>query len=276
MSRWQPDSLKNIRNKTVVLTGASGGIGRSVAEKLSAEGARLILVARNERNLTALLDDLGGAPHVAVAADLGDAEGRRRMLEFCKQVDSGGIDVLVNNAGINEFSLFEEQSQAAITNLININLVAPMLVCQDLLPLLRKAKDARIVNIGSTFGSIGYPGFGAYCASKFGLRGFTESLRRELADTDLQVTYIAPRATQTDLNSGSIVAMNDALGTAMDEPSVVADAVVKIINTSVGADKYLGWPEKLYVRINAVLPALVDSNLRKQLPIIRRFAKHEI
>jgi short-subunit dehydrogenase len=268
--------MKNIRNKTVVLTGASGGIGRSVAQKLSAEGARLILVARNEQNLTALLDDLGGRPHMVVAADLGDAEGRCRLLEFCENLNSGGVDVLVNNAGINELSLFEEQSQAAITNVININLVAPMLVCQDLLPLLRKQKDARIVNIGSTFGSIGYPGFGAYCASKFGLRGFTESLRRELADTDLKVSYIAPRATQTDFNSDSIVAMNDALGTVMDKPSVVADAVVKIINTSAGVDKYLGWPEKLFVRINALLPALVDSNLRKQLPIIRRFAKHGI
>ena len=137
-------------------------------------------------------------------------------------------------------------------------------------------EGAQIINVGSTFGSIGYPGFSAYCASKFGLRGFTESLRRELADSGLQVSYIAPRATETDLNSDNIVAMNDALGTAMDEPSLVADEVMQIISTPVASDKYLGWPEKLFVRINALLPALVDSSLRKQLPIIRRFAKHEI
>jgi short-subunit dehydrogenase len=145
-----------------------------------------------------------------------------------------------------------------------------------LLPLLKQQDDSQIVNIGSTFGSIGYPGFGAYCASKFGLRGFTESLRRELSGSGMQVSYIAPRATDTDLNSDNLVAMNDALGTAMDKPSLVANEVMQIINTPSGADKFLGWPEKLFVRINALLPSIVDSSLRKQLPIIRRYAKHGI
>lgn len=265
----------NIRNKKVVLTGASGGIGRAIAEKLDAEGAQLILVARNEQRLSQLLNDLGGYPHTAVATDLGDIDGRRRLLEACQNIDSG-IDLLINNAGINDFSLFEEQSQQAITKLININLLSPMLICQDLLPLLAAQDGAHIINVGSTFGGIGYPGFSAYCASKFGLRGFTESLRRELAGSSVQVSYIAPRATRTDLNSDKIVAMNNALGTSMDQPSLVADEVTQIISTPVGTDKYLGWPEKFFVRINALLPALVDSSLRKQLPIIRRFAKHEI
>jgi short-subunit dehydrogenase len=266
----------DIRDQNVILTGASGGIGRAIAEKLGAEGARLILVARNEPKLKQLLDDLGSNDHVAVVADLGEKTGRSRLLEYCKTIGPDGISLLINNAGVSDFGLFEEQSQAAIMNLININLVSPMLICQDLLPLLRQQDGAQIVNIGSTFGSIGYPGFGAYCASKFGLRGFTESLRRELADTGIQVSYIAPRATETDLNSDNIIAMNDALGTAMDKPSLVADEVMQIISTSQGADKYLGWPEKLFVRINALLPALVDSSLRKQLPTIRSFAKHGI
>ena len=266
----------DIQNKNVVLTGASGGIGRAIAEKLSAEGARLILVARNEQRLMRLLDDLGGQHHVAVPADLGEIEGRRRLLETCENIGPDGISLLINNAGVNEFSLFEAQSQDSIANLININLISPILICQDLLPMLKQQEGAQIVNIGSTFGSIGYPGFGAYCASKFGLRGFTESLRRELTDSRMQVSYIAPRSTQTDLNSENIVAMNVALGTAMDKPSHVADEVMQIINTPVGTDKFIGWPEKLFVRINALLPALVDNNLRRQLPIIRRFAKHGI
>ena len=266
----------DIRDKNVVLTGASGGIGRAIAERLSAEGAQLILVGRNEQKLTQLLDDLGGHPNAIVVADIGEVEGRRRVLEYCEDIGPGGISLLINSAGVNEFGLFEEQSQAAIANLINVNLLTPILICQDLLPLLQQRDEAHIVNIGSTFGSIGYPGFGAYCASKFGLRGFTESLRRELSDSGLQVSYIAPRATQTDLNSDNIVAMNDALGTTMDQPSLVANGVMQIISTPLGTDKYLGWPEKLFVRINAVLPAIVDSSLRKQLPVIRRFAKHEI
>jgi short-subunit dehydrogenase len=223
-----------------------------------------------------LLDDLGGHPHVAVAADLGDSNGRHRLLEFCKGLGQSGVSLLINSAGVNEFSLFEAQSQTAITNLINVNLLSPILVCQDLLPLLRQQDGARIVNIGSTFGSIGYPGFGAYCASKFGLRGFTESLRRELSNSGVQISYIAPRATLTDLNSDTIVAMNNALGTAMDHPSHVADEVMEIISAPAGRDRYLGWPEKLFVRVNALLPGVVDRSLLKQLPIIRRFAKQGI
>lgn len=261
-----------MRDRNIVLTGATGGIGRAIAGKLHAAGARLVLVGRNERKLARLLQALGGGTHVTIAADLGTASGRQRLLYHCKNL-RGGINLLINNAGINEFSLFEDHSQAAMVQLININLVSPMMICQDLLPLLEDQQGSQIVNVGSTFGSIGYPGFSAYCASKFGLRGFTESLRRELAGSGVRVSYIAPRATETDLNSDTVVAMNDALGTATDKPSVVADEIMRLITTPAGSDKYLGWPEKLFVRINALLPSLVDSSLRKQLPVIRRFAK---
>ena len=156
--------------------------------------------------------------------------------------------------------------------MLDINLLSPILLCQEMLPLLGKQAVARIINIGSTFGSIGYPGFSAYCASKFGLRGFTEALRRELDGSAVQVSYIAPRATRTELNSDAVVAMNAELGTAMDDPDAVAAAVIRSIVGSRRSDQYIGWPEKLFVRINALLPGLVDNSLRKQLPVIRRFA----
>lgn len=266
----------NIDDVTVVLTGASGGIGRAIAKRLDAAGARLILVGRHEEKLRELKVGLDNDLHVAVVADIGTDAGRLQLRQYCETLGSAGIGLLVNCAGVNDFGLFEEQSQAAIADTIRINLVSPMLICQDILPMLRLRDEAQIINIGSTFGSIGYPGFGAYCASKFGLRGFTESLRRELADTGVQVSYIAPRATLTNLNSDKLVAMNNELGTAMDKPSVVADEVMNVISDRRPLDKYMGWPEKFFVKVNALLPALVDSSLRKQLPIIRRFAKHEI
>jgi len=150
-----------------------------------------------------------------------------------------------------------------------------MLLCRELLPLLQQREEARIINIGSTFGSIGYPGFSGYCATKFGLRGFTEALRRELDGTTTCATYVAPRATRTALNSDAVVAMNDELGTAMDDPALVADEVLRIIGRPARQDTYIGWPEKLFVRINALFPKLVDSSMRKQLPIIRRFAARQ-
>ena len=259
----------DIRGKNVVLTGASGGIGRAIGTELSKQGAKLILVARDEKRLLQVLDDLDENGHIAVPADLSDEGGRRRVLQACED----GISLLINGAGVNEFGLFEELPQETIRKLIDVNLLSPMLLCQDLLPILCEQEEAHIINIGSTFGSIGYPGFGAYCASKFGLRGFTEALRRELADTNTRVSYVAPRATRTDLNSDAVVAMNEALGTEMDDPSLVADEVMRIISDRARTDKYIGWPEKLFIRVNALLPGIVDSNLRKQLPLIRRFAR---
>ena len=266
----------DIREKTVVLTGATGGIGRAIAKKLAKDGARLLLVARNEQRLIALVKELGGNSHTAVPADLGQFEGRQRVVAACNKPGGNGVSLLINSAGVNEFRMFEKQSAGTIENLLQINLLSPILLSLELLPLLGRQQEGRIINIGSTFGSIGYPGFSTYCASKFGLRGFTEALRRELADSNTRISYIAPRATRTDLNSDTVVAMNDELGTAMDDPALVADEVMQVIRAQSKTDKYIGWPEKLFVRVNALFPGIVDNSLRKQLPTIRHFARSKI
>jgi short-subunit dehydrogenase len=126
------------------------------------------------------------------------------------------------------------------------------------------------VFVGSTFGSIGYPGYSAYCATKFGLRGFTEALRRELADSLVQVMYFAPRATATAMNPESVTQLNRALGNAMDPPDQVAAQLIAAMKRD-QRRCFLGWPEKLLVAINGVLPRLVDRAMLKQLPVIRRF-----
>jgi short-subunit dehydrogenase len=262
----------DLRGSAVVLTGATGGIGRAIAARLSAAGARILLVARSPDRLGVLAESLGSPAHVLVAADLVSAAGRRQVREACEAAGHGSISHLINCAGINNFGLFENQTAESIQQVLDVNLAGPMQLCLELLPTLRQHGDANIINIGSTFGSIGYPGFGAYCASKFGLRGFTEALRRELSDCGIRVAYVAPRATRTELNNDRVVAMNDALGTSMDEPGLVAEEVMRVITGRAASTRYLGWPEKLIVRINALFPGLVDNSLRKQLPVIRRFA----
>jgi short-subunit dehydrogenase len=126
------------------------------------------------------------------------------------------------------------------------------------------------VFVGSTFGSIGFPGYTAYCASKFGLRGFSEALRRELADTPVQVIYVAPRATATAMNPEAVNELNQALGNTMDPPEKVAGAILEAMQKD-EKRRFLGWPEKLFVVINGVLPRIVDKAMLKQLPVIRRF-----
>jgi short-subunit dehydrogenase len=153
---------------------------------------------------------------------------------------------------------------------IAVNLRSAMIVARHFTPRFEKAGQGALVFVGSTFGSIGFPGYTAYCASKFGLRGFTEALRRELADTPVQVIYVAPRATATEMNPEAVNELNRALGNAMDTPEAVASQILAAMENDVRR-RFLGWPEKLFVVINGILPRIVDKAMLKQLPVIRRF-----
>ncbi len=263
-----------LQQTRVVLTGATGGIGTAIAQMLADGGAELLLVGRDERRLDALGQQLRTkCPSVeTLAVDIATADGRRKVVSAASRRD---VNLLINNAGINEFAFLERQDEAIIEAQIRINLLSPMLLVHGLLPVLRRQPVSQIVNMGSTFGSLGFAGFSPYCASKFGLRGFTESLRRELADTGIAVSYLAPRGARTKLNSQAVVAMNAELGNAMDDPERVAEAVRRIIVRR-ETERFVGQPEGFFARVNAVLPGLVDSVLRRKLSVIRHHAENPI
>ncbi len=252
-----------------LVTGAGGGIGQALVSRLCEGGARLLLVGRNVDALQYLLKRYPGQLEV-VQADISEADGRQSVVAAARRF--GGLNTLINAAGTNCFSLLEDHDEQRIADLIGLNVTATLQLTHRLLPLLRLQPRALVLNIGSTFGSLGYPGFTAYCASKFALRGFSEALRRELADTEVKVLYVAPRATHTGMNADSVVAMNDELKVAMDDPQTVAAALAEAIQRE-KEELYLGWPEKLFVRLNSLLPRVVDQALRKQLPVIQRFAR---
>lgn len=263
----------NIEGKTFLLTGANGGIGSAIAEALAEQGACLVLAGMEEAALLQLRDRIvrhfRGDGHRALVVNLTTAEGLQKLVSHC---ENSPIDGLINAAGIADFSLFSELSADRLQLAINLNLLAPMQLIHALLPELRKRKESAIVNIGSTFGSIGYPGYAAYCASKAGLRGFSEALGRELADTNVHVHYLAPRAVDTPINSDAVVAMNRKLGNAVDQPEDVADQVLALLQRRRSSSVYMGWPEKLFVRVNGLVPGIVDKSIRKQLPTIKQFA----
>ncbi len=262
--------LKNCR---VLITGASGGIGRHLAMELASKGARVGLLGRKQdvlNQLAASIKEQTGSDAFAISADLATNEGRQAALLQTRQL-LGGIDMLVNNAGVVDFHDFSEQDPAMIERIFQTNVIAPIQLSRALLPDMLMHGHGRIVNIGSTFGSIGFAFFAAYSSSKFAMRGFSESLRRELDGTGVGVTYVAPRAVKTSANSPAVYEMAKATKMNMDEPQTVAAFVVDCIRK----DKeiaYYGWPEKLFVRINALLPKWVDGALRKQNQIMARFA----
>jgi short-subunit dehydrogenase len=262
----------NLNNTRVLLTGAAGGIGAATAFALARAGAQLAVAGRTGAELQKLCAGIGahGGKAQPVITDLASFAGRQALAEEATR-RLGGVDLLVNIAGLLDFTPFEAEDPVSIERLMQVNLIAPIQLARLLLPAMLKQGHGRIVNVGSTFGSIGFPFFAAYSSSKFGLRGFSQALRRELHGSGVGVTYIAPRATRTPLNSSAVVHMNETLKVAMDPPEQVAAAIVGAIEQE-RAEVYLGWPEKLFARLNAILPGLVDSALRKQHAIMRKFA----
>jgi len=258
-----------LKDKRVVLTGAAGGMGAILARLMGEKGAKLALVDANVEAVTSLAKEIDGS--VAIAGDLATREGCELI---AKQAASafGGVDILVNLAGIMSFSAFEDEDDARIERLMHINLTAPMLLSRALLPGMLAQNSGRIVNVGSMFGSIGFAYFAAYSASKFGLRGFSQALRRELADSGVGVTYVSPRAVKTPINSGPVSSMHAATKTNTDEPDVIAGKILQAIEAE-KKEAYFGFPESLFARINGILPGVVDNGTADQNRITRDFAK---
>ncbi len=258
------------REMNVLLTGATGGIGLQTATLLATRGANLLLVGRNEGRLTGLRDGLReyGTRVEVVTADLATAEGRQHLAAAAQEFH-GGINVLINNAGVNRFNLFDKQAAHDLEAVVNVNLLAPMLLTQKLLPLLKEQQNAVVLNVGSIVGSIGLPGQVAYCSSKFGMHGFSEALRRELQGSSVRVVYVAPRSTDTEMNDPLLREINELAGVSTDDTSVVARHIVDAI-TGRKRERFIGWPERLFVKINALLPGLVDRSVRKQAQLLER------
>ena len=264
----------NLSTARVLLTGAAGGIGGAIATELLGQGASVLLVDINEPALRRFVSGelQPFAERVDVyTANLTSADDRARLAEFAKTW-RGGINVLINNAGVSHFRLLEDQPAGEVDLALAVNVQAPIHLCRLLVSHLQRQPDAHILNTGSVFGGIGYAAYSVYSATKFAMRGFSEALRRELADTTVRVHYLAPRATRTGINTAAVDSMNAELGVAMDTPPVVARAVRQMLETGT-VEAVLGWPEKFFVRLNGLLPRLVDGALRKQLPVIRRHAR---
>lgn len=263
----------NLPGSRILLTGAGSGIGRHLAIALGARGAKLALVGRNAARLAEVAHTIvhAGGHAIAVPEDLGIPERHGALLT---SVNSrlGGIDVLINNAGVSGFGEYANGKPSDIAGIINTNVTAPLLLTRAVLPGMLLAGRGRIVNIGSILGSIGFPHFAAYSASKFALRGFSEALRREIAGSGVGVTYIAPRTTRTDFNSATLYKISADSGSAVDDPATVAGIIVEAL-VSDRDEVYIGGPEKLAVRLNALAPRIVSAAIRKQVAAARELLR---
>lgn len=174
-----------LKNKRILLTGATGGIGKHLALLLARKGAKLAIVGRDTDKLEALANQIAQKGMVAtqIIADfevMGSAE--RVATEALEKL--GAVDILINNAAILDFIQFEDQTPERIAQMIHINVTAPIQLARALLPHFKASNQGHYVMIGSILGSIGFPHYATYCATKFAVHGFSQAVRRELVDTD--------------------------------------------------------------------------------------------
>lgn len=218
-----------LHGKVAVVTGAASGIGRALAEVLARRGCSLALADVNAAGLAEAARAVEGAGRRA-STHVVDVADWERMLAFADEVVAahGGVDLVVNNAGVSVTGTLAEQSIEDLRWIVGVNFWGVVHGCKAFLPHLLERPEGHLVNVSSVFGLIGLPTQSSYCATKFAVRGFSEALWAELADTRIGVTVVHPGGVNTNIVRASRTADPDAKARMIErfERSTVAPAVV--------------------------------------------------
>lgn len=260
-----------LANKKILLTGAAGGLGAELAPMLARRGAVLAMVGRDPYKLSLLQQAIRaeGGEAFFIVADLAQPGMAAQVLKQANAV-LGDVDILINNAGMIDFTAIETQPDEKIDMLVSTNVTATLQLTRGFIAQALPRNHGHVLFVGSIFGSLGFPHFATYCASKFAVHGFSQALRRELVDTQIGVTYIAPRAIATPMNDARAMAMWQAAGQTVDAPRKVA---IKVLEALLREKKevFIGQPQRFFAWLNGVLPRLVDQGLRQQARLAKKF-----
>jgi hypothetical protein len=221
---------QRFEGKVIVITGASSGIGAAAARAFAAEGGHVVLAARSAAPLQQCAGEIvaAGGRALAVPIDIGEPDAPERLLERAAR-ELGGIDVLVNNAGVNYRGAVEERTGAELARIVAVNLTAPILLTRAVLPYLRRHGAGAIVNVASLAGRVPLPHEATYSATKFGLRAFSFSLAEELAGSAITVAVVSPGPVDTgfimtDLDHVPDLVFSQPVSTAAQIAALVLDS----------------------------------------------------
>ena len=250
----------DIHNKVVIITGASGGIGRETALLFAKEGASVVLAARRGELLAKLLSKLANGlhRHTFYPTDISkDEDVKALVTKVMKKY--GRIDILVNNAAISHISRVSDMDLKKAEEALNINLLGTIRITRDVLPYMIKQRSGHIITVSSVLGKRGVTYRSIYCASKFGVEGFMESLRCEVNKHKVKVSVIRPATVKTDFSNKikyDSGISHHKLGNLT--PQAVAKAIVNIAKRP-RRDMTMGFLAKGFLFLSKISPVLIDK-----------------
>ncbi|MBI1886660.1 MAG: SDR family NAD(P)-dependent oxidoreductase [Chloroflexi bacterium] len=254
-----------LEGRTVIVTGASGGIGREIVEAFAREGCNVVLASRNKERLDVLAEELADLPgrRLVVLTDVTDpaqvqALARRTQREF------RSIDILVNNAGIGVFAPIADGSIENMRRLFEVNLWGALNCIQAVVPQMRKQERGQIINISSVAGKIATPFIGAYSASKFALTAISDALRLELARDGIKVIAVYPGVTASDFRENAIreVELPEVPLVRAVPARVVGERVVQAARWE-PPEVFVSVEDVMAVALKNVAPRLVDWGFQR-------------
>lgn len=226
----------NVKDKVIIVTGASSGIGLAISRKLAKEGPTIVMVARSKEDLRRVSSEIPNS--YPIAADLHIHEDRKRIIDSVKE-KYGRIDILINNAGQAMFAKIEDIDLSAYQKLMELNVYAPLDLMQQVIPIMRKQNDGMIVNVSSQASKKYIPNIAGYASTKYALNALSLTARAELEKDNIKVCIIRPGIVDTDFGKHTDFPEPDALRKSPDgailphviKPEVVADKVFELIST---------------------------------------------
>ena len=231
-----------LKSYNALVTGATGGIGRAIAEALSAQGAQVALSGTREAVLKELASELQAKyknDPVVLPCSLSDAEAIEKLFPAAEEALGGKIDILVNNAGITKDGLAMRMKDEDWQQVIDVNLTASFRLCRAAIKAMMKRRYGRIINISSVVGSMGNPGQANYCASKAGLVGMSKALAHEVASRGITVNCVSPgfiASAMTEVLPDNVkekISSNIPMG-RMGSPEEIATTVVFLASQEAG------------------------------------------